>query len=75
MSDIDNNAHIFKENKIKKYIKLNVSSAFHSSYMKEAQNELGILIDNLDLNQNHIKIISNYTAKLSNEVSVCSKII
>ena len=69
LSDIDNNAHIFKENKIKKYIKLNVSSAFHSSYMKDAQNELGILIDNLDLNQNHIKIISNYTAKLSNEVS------
>ncbi len=58
---------IFKNKNVKKFIKLNVSSAFHSSYMLSAQNELNKDIDNLKLQNNKIKIISNFNATVSND--------
>ena len=61
---------IFLENKIKKYVILNVSAAFHSKYMLDAQKELSKQIEDLNFIKNDIKIISNYTADFSNDNSV-----
>ena len=57
----------FKSKNVKKFIKLNVSSAFHSSYMINAQNELNKDIENLKFQNNNIKIISNFNAEVSND--------
>ena len=57
----------FKTKDVKKFIKLNVSSAFHSSYMINAQNELNKDIENLKFQNNNIKIISNFNAEVSND--------
>ena len=57
----------FKSKNVKKFIKLNVSSAFHSSYMINAQNELNKDIENLKFQNNNIKIISNFNAEILND--------
>ena len=44
----------------KRYVKLNVSAAFHSKYMLTAQNELIKEIDKISFNKSHIPIISNF---------------
>ncbi len=61
---------IFLKNDVKKYLILNVSAAFHSKYMLNAQKELSKQIANLNLIKNDINIISNYTAEISNDNSV-----
>ncbi len=66
IDEIDNKKNIFLENNIKKFIKLNVSAAFHSKYMLDAQTKLNKEIDNLKLKNNNIKIISNFNAQASN---------
>ncbi len=50
---------------VKRYIKLNVSAAFHSMYMLEAQNKLNLEIEKIPFSSCKIPIISNYSAKLS----------
>ena len=55
---------------VKKYMILNVSAAFHSKYMLKAQEQLSEKIANLNFIKNNIKIISNYTAKISNDNKV-----
>ena len=54
-------------NGIKKFVILNVSSAFHSKYMLEAQKELSNDIENLIFKESNIKIISNYDANLNSD--------
>ena len=66
IEDIKKNKEIFLQNEIKKYVLLNVSSAFHSKYMNEAQNILSKEIDNLNFKSNNISLISNFTAEISN---------
>ena len=66
IEDIKKNKEIFLQNEIKKYVLLNVSSAFHSKYMNEAQNILSKEIDNLNFKSNDINLISNFTAEISN---------
>ena len=66
IEDIKKNKEIFLQNEIKKYVLLNVSSAFHSKYMNEAQNILSKEIDNLNFKSNDISLISNFTAEISN---------
>ena len=63
---IDSSKETFLENGIKKFIKLNVSSAFHSNFMKSAQSVLSNEIDNLNFLSNDINIISNFSAQISN---------
>ena len=58
---------IFLKNDVKKYVILNVSAAFHSKYMLEAQKELSEQIVDLKFTYNDINIISNYTAEISND--------
>jgi len=65
--NLDQSMPIFLDNKIKKFIKLNVSAAFHSNYMLEAQKNLSIEIDKLNFIQNNVNIVSNFNAKISNE--------
>ena len=67
IKEIQNSKTIFLDNDIKRYIILNVSAAFHSNYMTEAQSILSSEIEKLDFIENKIQIISNYTAEISND--------
>ena len=49
---------------VKKFIVLNVSAAFHSNFMIDAQKKLSKEIEKLNFIQNDIQIISNYDANL-----------
>ena len=60
---------IFISNGIKKYVKLNVSAAFHSKYMQVAQNKLIDKIDNTSFSSSNIPIISNYDASINNDIT------
>ena len=69
-NEINDKKELFINNKVKKYIELNVSAAFHSKYMTDAENELNELIENLEFTYNDIKIISNYNAQVSSDNSL-----
>ncbi len=60
---------IFLKNNIKKFVKLNVSAAFHSSLMNDAQEQLSKEIDKLNFIENNIEIISNFNAEISSDNS------
>ena len=66
-SNIEECEQIFLNNGAKKFVKLNVSAAFHSNLMLEAQNKLENYIDNINFLESNINIISNYSAKSSND--------
>ena len=51
------NKNIFLNNDIKKFVPLNVSAAFHSRFMLEAQQNLNVDIEKLNFSENEIKII------------------
>jgi len=69
LKNILSSEEIFLRNNIKKFVKLNVSAAFHSSLMYEAQEELSTEIDKLNFIENNIKIISNFNAEISSDNS------
>ena len=58
---------IFLSNNVKKYVELNVSAAFHSKFMNNAQLELSEKIKELNFLENDIKIISNFDANPHND--------
>ena len=60
--ELDKSKEIFLDSGIKKFIPLNVSAAFHSKFMTQAQEKLNIDVDLLNFSENKIKIISNYDA-------------
>ena len=62
LEQITKSKEIFLSNKIKKFVLLNVSAAFHSKFMLQAQSELSKDIDKLNFTDNKIKIVSNYDA-------------
>ncbi len=64
INEIINSKDIFIKNNVKKFINLNVSAAFHSTYMNEAQQELNKEIETTNFKDNAIKIISNYDGKV-----------
>ena len=67
IDEIKKNKDIFLNNGIKKYVILNVSAAFHSKYMIDAQRELSKDIENIKFTSNSTKIISNFTADVSDD--------
>ncbi len=67
IEQIERHKDFFLKNGVKKYIKLNVSAAFHSRYMHEAQKLLYKDLDTIKLYNNDINIISNYSAELSSD--------
>lgn len=68
IEDISSSEKIFSENGIKKYIKLNVSAAFHSNLMNEAQNKLINEIDKVNFKNSNSPIISNYDSKINSNI-------
>jgi len=64
-NDIDNSEQIFLSNGIKKFVKLNVSAAFHSKFMIEAQNKLSFEIDKINFVDPICSIVSNYDASIN----------
>jgi [acyl-carrier-protein] S-malonyltransferase len=64
-NDIENSEQIFLSNGIKKFVKLNVSAAFHSKFMIEAQNKLSFEIDKINFIDPICPIISNYDASIN----------
>tara|TARA_Y200000002_G_scaffold155032_1_gene128236 strand:- start:505 stop:1413 length:909 start_codon:yes stop_codon:yes gene_type:complete len=65
--DILTSKDIFLSNNVKKYVELNVSAAFHSKFMLNAQLELSQKIEGLNFLENNIKIISNFDARPHND--------
>lgn len=59
---------IFTSNGVKKYIKLNVSAAFHSKYMNQAQSKLIDEINKISFAHSEIPIISNYDAAINSNI-------
>lgn len=66
-NEINNSKDLFINNHIKKFVELNVSAAFHSKFMNEAQKELSKKIEELNFLENQIKIISNFDANIYND--------
>ena len=64
IEDLNNSRELFLNNDVKKFVLLNVSAAFHSKYMNNAQEELAKEIEKLIFKENNIKIISNYDANI-----------
>ncbi len=73
LKEINQSKDIFLRNDIKKFIPLNVSAAFHSRYMFNAQIILSKEIDNLHFNFNKIKIISNFDGEVYDDNSTIKK--
>ena len=71
IEDINNSEQVFSENGIKRYVKLNVSAAFHSNLMNNAQNKLINEIDKINFQNSNLPIISNYDSTInSNKDSI-----
>jgi len=73
INELKKSEEIFINNGIKKFLILNVSAAFHSKYMLEAQKELSNDIENLIFKDNKIKIISNYDANVHSDNKIIKK--
>ena len=69
-TEIDKSKEIFLNNNVKRFVNLNVSAAFHSKYMNDAQKSLSNEIEKLNFQKNNVKIISNYTADISSDNSI-----
>ena len=66
VEEINKSREIFLDNKVKKFVFLNVSAAFHSKFMLQAQDVLSKEIEKLNFIENEIKIISNYDGEAYN---------
>ena len=71
--EILNSESLFKDYGAIKFILLNVSAAFHSNLMLNAQKEMNKFIDNISFNKSNINIISNFSAQHSNEITTIKK--
>lgn len=63
--DIENSEEIFIHEGVKKFVKLNVSAAFHSKFMIDAQEKLNFEIDKIKFIDPFCAIISNYDASVN----------
>ena len=71
IEDIISSERLFSENGVKRYVKLNVSAAFHSNFMNDAQRKLINVIDMVNFKNSNLPIISNYDSKInSNKESI-----
>jgi [acyl-carrier-protein] S-malonyltransferase len=71
IEDIISSEQVFSENGVKRFVKLNVSAAFHSDLMNEAQLELINEIDKINFKNSNLPIISNYDSNInSNKDSI-----
>jgi [acyl-carrier-protein] S-malonyltransferase len=71
IEDINSSEQVFSEHGIKRYVKLNVSAAFHSNFMNDAQSKLINEIDKINFKNSNFPIISNYDSIInSNKDSI-----
>ncbi|MDA7544629.1 ACP S-malonyltransferase [Alphaproteobacteria bacterium] len=68
IEDIVGSEQVFSENGVKRYVKLNVSAAFHSNFMNDAQRELINEIDKINFKNSNLPIISNYDSKINSNI-------
>ena len=68
IEDINLSREIFEAEGVKRFVKLNVSAAFHSKYMFQAQEILNDEIDKISFSHSKIPIISNYTALINSDI-------
>jgi [acyl-carrier-protein] S-malonyltransferase len=66
--DIVSSEQVFSENGVKRYVKLNVSAAFHSNLMNDAQRELINEIDKINFKNSNLPIISNYDSAINSNI-------
>ena len=66
--DIISSEQVFSENGVKRYVKLNVSAAFHSNLMNDAQLELINEIDKINFKNINMPIISNYDSTINSNI-------
>ena len=59
--------NISKRITCKRYLKLNVSGAFHSPFMKEPSIKFSTYLDNVEFNHPNLPVISNSNPSLSND--------
>jgi len=71
--EILNSESVFNGYGAIKFILLNVSAAFHSNLMLNAQKEMNKFIDHISFNESNINIISNISAQHSNDVATIKK--
>ncbi len=67
--DIENSEQIFLSNGVKKFVKLNVSAAFHSKFMIEAQKKLSFEIDKINFVDPSSAIVSNFDASINKSIN------
>ena len=65
--ELSKSKDLFLDMGIKKFVELNVSAAFHSKFMYQAQEKLSEDINLLNFQENKINIISNYDANIYND--------
>ena len=70
MKNIIFSEKIFKDNGARKFILLNVSSAFHSKIMKEAELKMKDELKKINFLEPSFSVISNYSASQSNDKDV-----
>ena len=73
INEIKESKKIFLENGVRKFVELQVSAAFHSKFMKNAQDELSDYISKLNFNSTEINIISNFDGKITNNNEILKK--
>ena len=66
--ELNKSKDLFLNMGIKKFLVLNVSAAFHSRFMNDAQEKLSEPINLLNFVENKISIISNYDANIYNDI-------
>ena len=69
IEDINNSEQTFSKYGIKRYVKLNVSAAFHSDFMNDAQNKLIKEIDKINFKNTNLPIISNYDSNINSDIN------
>ena len=70
---LDESEEIFRDMGAKKFIKLNVSAAFHSTIMLKASEDMKYHLDKTSFYTPSASIISNYNADMSNDIEIISK--
>ena len=68
IQDINSSEQVFSENGVKRYVKLNVSAAFHSNFMDDAQSKLINEIDKINFKNTNLPIISNYDSTINSNI-------
>ncbi len=68
IEDINSSEQIFSKKGVKRYVKLNVSAAFHSNFMNDAQSKLINEIDKINFKNSNSTVISNYDSNINSNI-------